>query len=200
MQEEKRDRLALVAIKKKRYGSKLAKIIKEERNSIKKRTEERKELSLVRKNLWKRFREKEATEFGEGEEEAWEKLTKCLEEEEEDEDWQEWRLNPEVVRDILERHRKLNNDKAEDKTDSGTDVDKKDTGTDDDKAEADKAEEGGDDVDGAGQEAHQEIFNLKTITHITTPPPPLLQKSLFNTIAKMRTKILQELEDLKSGN
>ena len=65
--EEKKDRLAVIAIKKKRYGAKLAKLSKEESSKIKMRTGERKEFALIRKNLWKRFREAVDTEFEEEE-------------------------------------------------------------------------------------------------------------------------------------
>ena len=52
-EEEKRDRLALVREKKKKYGIK--KISKEENMRLKRRTEERLEISVAKSNLWKKF-------------------------------------------------------------------------------------------------------------------------------------------------
>ena len=71
--EKKRDRLAVVREKKKRYG--LKKLSKEENQRIKIRTEERLEVARAKENLWKRFREdKEDREMVEDEIQAWERL------------------------------------------------------------------------------------------------------------------------------
>ena len=87
-QEEKRDRLAVAEMKKKRYGAKMAKLTKEESSKLKLRTEERKELALIRKNLWKRFREvDEEIEMEEGEKLAWLRISNCLENDDEKGEW-----------------------------------------------------------------------------------------------------------------
>ena len=51
-EEEKRDRLALVKEKKKRYG--LTKLSKEENMRLKMRTEERQVIAKAKANLWRR--------------------------------------------------------------------------------------------------------------------------------------------------
>ena len=84
--EEKKDRLAVVAVKKKRYGSKLSKLTKEENIKMKLRTEERIEMAIAKENLWKRFQEKDQ-EFEEGEEEAWGRIRDCLANDEEMGGW-----------------------------------------------------------------------------------------------------------------
>ena len=70
-EEEKRDRLAVVREKRKRYG--LKKLSKEENQRIKTRTEDRLEVARAKENLWKRFREEEDKEMEEDEIKAWEK-------------------------------------------------------------------------------------------------------------------------------
>ena len=51
MEEEKKDRLAIASQKKKIYG--LKRLNKEENSRLKKRTEERLELSQAKANYWK---------------------------------------------------------------------------------------------------------------------------------------------------
>ena len=87
--EEKKDRLAMVEIKKRRYGAKLAKLTKDENNKIKMRTEERKEMAVVMRNLWRKCREMGDAETNIDEEErlAWEKIHDYLENEDEKDDW-----------------------------------------------------------------------------------------------------------------
>ena len=88
--EEKRDRLAIVAEKKKKYGSKFSKLTKEENTKIKMRTKERLELAVAKENLWKRYQEKDLDlEFIEGEEEAWEKVRDCINNDEENGCWRD---------------------------------------------------------------------------------------------------------------
>ena len=53
--EEKADRLAIVAEKKKRYG--LNRLSKEENKRLKERTEDRVTLAMARGNYWKHYRE-----------------------------------------------------------------------------------------------------------------------------------------------
>ena len=66
--EEKKDRLAVVAVKKKRYGSKLSKLTREENIKMKLRTEDRMKMAIAKENLWKRFQERDQElEEGEGE-------------------------------------------------------------------------------------------------------------------------------------
>jgi hypothetical protein len=72
-EEEKRDRLAICKEKKKRYGIKT--MNKEERKSMKQRTEERIIISQAKANSWKRYRSRGEGEEEEREnEEAWRSL------------------------------------------------------------------------------------------------------------------------------
>ena len=83
-EEEKKDRLAVVKEKKKRYG--ISRLSKEENQKIKLRTEERLEVAKAKENLWKRFREgKKGTEIEEEEIQAWETVKKSVMELEEKE-------------------------------------------------------------------------------------------------------------------
>ena len=85
-EEEKRDRLAVVREKKKRYG--LKKLSKEENQRIRIRTEERLEVARAKENLWKRFRgEEEDREMEEDEIKAWENLREGIMELEEEGVW-----------------------------------------------------------------------------------------------------------------
>ena len=79
-EEEKRDRLAVVKEKKKRYGIK--KINKEENMRLKMRTEERLLISKAKENLWKRHRG--GREEEEEEKKAWQMIEDCVKELEED--------------------------------------------------------------------------------------------------------------------
>ena len=54
-EEDKKDRLAVVKEKKKRYGIK--RLSKEENQKMTRRTEERLEIAKANENLWRRFRE-----------------------------------------------------------------------------------------------------------------------------------------------
>ena len=83
-EEEKRDRLAVVRVKKRKYG--LKKLSKEENKRMTLRTEERLEIAKVKENLWRRHRgEGKTSGMGEEEEEAWEILKQKVEELEEKE-------------------------------------------------------------------------------------------------------------------
>ena len=55
-EEEKRDRLAVVAVKKRKYGVK--RMTKEENSRIKERTEERLEIATAKTNYWRNYRER----------------------------------------------------------------------------------------------------------------------------------------------
>jgi hypothetical protein len=55
-EEEKRDRLAVVDVKKRKYGVK--RMTKEENLRIKERTEERLEISTAKTNYWRNYRER----------------------------------------------------------------------------------------------------------------------------------------------
>ena len=72
-EEEKKDRLAVVREKKKRYG--ISRLSKEENQRLKLRTEDRMIIARAKENLWKRFREKEEVkEIVEEELNAWEDM------------------------------------------------------------------------------------------------------------------------------
>ena len=82
--EEKRDRLAVVRVKKRKYG--LKRLSKEENKRMTMRTEERLEIAKAKENLWRKYRgEGKTSEMGEEEEEAWETLRQKIEELEEKE-------------------------------------------------------------------------------------------------------------------
>ena len=70
-EEEKRDRLAVVKEKKKRYN--IQGLSREEGRRMKTRTEERLEIAKAKENYWKEFREvrEEDTEMEEDERQAW---------------------------------------------------------------------------------------------------------------------------------
>jgi hypothetical protein len=84
--EEKKDRLAVGNIKKKRYG--IGKLNKEENLRLKSRTEDRILLARGRENLWKKFREskEDDTFMGEEEAKAWETVRSNILELEDGED------------------------------------------------------------------------------------------------------------------
>ena len=73
-EEEKRDRLAVVKEKKKRYG--IQGLSREEGRRMKMRTEERLEIAKAKENYWKEFREvkEEDTKMEEDERQAWRKV------------------------------------------------------------------------------------------------------------------------------
>ena len=113
--EKKRDRLAVVREKRKRYG--LKKLSKEENQRLKTRTEERLEVARAKENLWKRFRgDEEDREMVEDKIKAWESLREGIMELEEEGVWR----NPgKEVRTLVIRGGKLEckdqeNDKRED--------------------------------------------------------------------------------------
>ena len=102
--EEKKDRLAMVEIKKGRYGAKLAKLTKDENSKIRMRTEERKEMAVVMRNLWRKCREMgDENDIDEEERLAWEKIHDCLENEDEKDTWTEIKTDPEHVKKLLKR-------------------------------------------------------------------------------------------------
>ena len=70
-EEDKKERLAVVKEKKKRYGIKV--LSKEENKRLKMRTEERLEIAKAKENYWKRFRDikEEDTEMEDRERQAW---------------------------------------------------------------------------------------------------------------------------------
>ena len=76
-EEEKRDRLALVKEKKKRYG--LTKLSKEENMRLKMRTEERQVIAKVKANLWRRYREVGGEDMEEEEQQAWKTVEEGIE-------------------------------------------------------------------------------------------------------------------------
>ena len=84
--EEKKDRLAVGNIKKKRYG--IGKLNNEENLRLKSRTEDRILLARGRENLWKKFREskEDDTFMGEEEAKAWETVRSNILELEDGED------------------------------------------------------------------------------------------------------------------
>ena len=84
-EEEKKDRLALVKIKKKKYG--MNRVSKEENKRLKSRTEERLELSTAKGNLWKHYRENKEMEDDIAK--AWEDVRKSVMELEEEGRWKE---------------------------------------------------------------------------------------------------------------
>ena len=71
-EEERMDRLAIVAEKKKKYGIK--KLSKDETQKIKQRTGERMEIARAKGNYWKQYRDSSKRTKGKEEEEAWERL------------------------------------------------------------------------------------------------------------------------------
>ena len=73
--EEKADRLAIVAEKKKRYG--LTRLSKEENRRLKERTEDKVTLAQARGNYWKHYRDKR-DEDKEETAEAWERLKESI--------------------------------------------------------------------------------------------------------------------------
>ena len=81
-QEDKDDRLAVVAIKKKRYG--IGKLSKDETKGMRKRTEERILLAKVKENLWRKYQDKESDDDkdrddqDQTEEDAWESLDELM--------------------------------------------------------------------------------------------------------------------------
>ena len=83
-EEEKLDRLALVKVKKLKYGRSRAS--KEENMRLKKRTEERLEISQAKANLWKKFREGPVN-LNEEEFKAWETVSRSVKELEEHGSW-----------------------------------------------------------------------------------------------------------------
>ena len=85
-EEEKLDRLALVRVKKLKYGIKKAS--KEEGMRMKKRTEERLEISKAKGNLWKKYRERKKSEE-EPNAEVWEDLRRSVIDLEEEGWWRE---------------------------------------------------------------------------------------------------------------
>ena len=114
-EEEKRDRLAVVAMKRKRYGVK--NLSKEETMRLKTRKEERLEIAEAGSNLWKRMRKGEIME-----EEGlslWEEVYKNVINLQEEDDV--WERDNEALRfsaDMLKRSRlKLKEKKKEKKTD-----------------------------------------------------------------------------------
>ena len=114
--EEKKDRLAVVAMKRKRYGPKMGKISKEESLKLKMRTEERREMALIRENLWKRFRDEDEDldEVEEEEKIAWERINNHLEiEQDHENDWTDYKIEPERIRLRLKMSMSKTTDKAE---------------------------------------------------------------------------------------
>ena len=75
-EEEKKDRLAIVKGKKKRYG--LQKLSKEENRRLKSRTEDRIEIAKAKENYWRKFRQKNDNEMEEEEDDAWRNLEKGI--------------------------------------------------------------------------------------------------------------------------
>jgi hypothetical protein len=69
------------------------------------RTEERKEMAVVMRNLWRKCREmgEADTDIDEEERLAWEKIHDCLKNEDEKDDWAEIKTDPEHVKMILKR-------------------------------------------------------------------------------------------------
>ena len=165
-QEEKKDRLAVVAMKKKRYGAKMAKLSKEESSKIRMRTEERKELALIRKNLWRKFREVEEIEFEEEEKLAWERISDCLENDDEKEDWTEFRVDPDLIKLKLQKRNCLGTRTTETDNDNSAAVD--DEGSRDPKKRTYNSEN-----DGAEPKVFEGfVDNLKTMTHINRQDTP----------------------------
>ena len=86
-EEEKKDRLAVVRVKKRKYG--LKRLSKEENKRMTLRTEERLEIAKAKENLWRQYRDEgKRQEIGKEEEDSWETLKITLMElEEEDGGW-----------------------------------------------------------------------------------------------------------------
>ena len=102
-EEEKKDRLAVVREKKKRYG--IPKLSKEENLRLKLRTEDRMMIARAKENLWKRFREKEGVkEIEEEELNAWKDVQSMVIELEEEGSWRNPRTN---IREIQIRKGKF---------------------------------------------------------------------------------------------
>ena len=93
-EEEKKDRLAVVRVKKRKYG--LTRLSKEENKRMSLRTEERREISKAKENLWRHYRDEgKRQKIGKEEEDAWETLkTTLMELEEEDGEWKEEEKKP----------------------------------------------------------------------------------------------------------
>ena len=71
-EEEKSDRLAIIAEKKKRYG--ISRLSKEEIKRMKERTQEKVTLATAKSNYWKKYRETRAEEDTGETADAWEQL------------------------------------------------------------------------------------------------------------------------------
>ena len=108
-EEEKRDRLAVVAMKKKRYGVKT--LSKEESMRLKTRKEERLEIGEAGSNLWKMMRKGEILE--EERLSLWEEVYKgVIDLQEEDDVWEKDREALKFSGDMLKRSRlKLDEEK-----------------------------------------------------------------------------------------
>jgi hypothetical protein len=86
-EEERKDRLAVVAVKKRKYGGK--RLSKEESMRMKERTERRMEISKAKSNYWKNYRER-GDEMDEEEKTAWMRVKEgIMIIEEEEESWME---------------------------------------------------------------------------------------------------------------
>jgi hypothetical protein len=183
--EEKRDTLALVEVKKKRYGAKLARLTKDENTKIRRRTEERKEMALALHNLWRKCREVGEAEIKEEERWAWEKIHDCLEDEKDD--CVEIKIDQEMIQRLLKRKVCLKEDvpgtgtgvgdgvapvggqvpdtdtdtDPKSKKEAGSEEEKDATATDVDKINKKKRTYNSEADDGAGKADN----NLKTITH-----------------------------------
>ena len=98
-EEEKRDRLAVVRLKKMRYG--IGRLNKEEASRMKSRSEERILLARGRENLWKKFQgPRKPTSMKEEDIETWECLQKTIGELEEDEDDRGWHNDEYKIKEI----------------------------------------------------------------------------------------------------
>ena len=84
-EEEKRDRLAIVREKRKRYG--LKKLSVEEKRRLKRRTEDRLKIAQAKENYWKQYRGKEEGGMKEEERGAWEAIKEGITALEEDGNW-----------------------------------------------------------------------------------------------------------------
>ena len=95
-EEEKKDRLALVQVKKRKYGIK--KVSKEESSRLKMRTEERLEVARAKENLWRRYQDESRNDMDVEEEEMWQRvLESILELEEKEGKWKEPRKEIEKI-------------------------------------------------------------------------------------------------------
>ena len=95
-EEEKKDRLALVQVKKRKYGIK--KVSKEESSRLKMRTEERLEVARAKENLWRRYQDESRDDMDVEEEEMWQRvLESILELEEKEGKWKEPRKEIEKI-------------------------------------------------------------------------------------------------------